>query len=76
MISGLIVLQLLLIAMANSLSYTYNRQQNWPGICVSGHTGRQSPIAIRDEYTWVDPELINLNFNSEWTTAANGKLIL
>lgn len=74
MFSSLILLQLLLIAAANSLSYTYSRQQNWPGICVSGHTGRQSPIAIRAEYAWVDPELVKLSFNSAWTTAANGKL--
>lgn len=75
MMLNLELIILLLIATANGISYTYNNQQSWPGICVNGHTGRQSPIAIRAQNAWVDPHLNSVRFNSGWTHSAKGALV-
>ena len=52
--------------------YSYENQQNWPGVCVNGHTGRQSPVAISERHVRMDPKLITLEFNYGWTMPVKG----
>ena len=49
-----------------SASFNYSAQNQWPGICVTGNTGRQSPIDIKTANVSIDYNLTALEFNSEY----------
>ena len=46
---GLAVILAVALSMAESADFSYTAQNEWPGICVEGNTGRQSPINIDTE---------------------------
>ena len=49
-------------AIAIGVEFSYDDQDSWPGICVSGNEGRQSPIDILTENVEIDSSLIDLVF--------------
>ena len=57
-----------------SASFSYTAQNQWPGICVTGNTGRQSPIDIKtDDVEEDDENLSALKFNSEYNSEIDGE---
>ena len=61
-------------AMVQSASFSYTAQNQWPGICVTGNTGRQSPIdIITDDVEEDDETLSALSFNCEYTSKIDGE---
>ena len=57
-----------------SASFSYTAQNQWPGICVTGNTGRQSPIDIKtDDVEEDDENLSALSFSSEYTSKIDGE---
>ena len=52
MLVGIILTACLVFATANAadpVEFSYDAQDEWPGVCVTGNTGRQSPINIVTE---------------------------
>ena len=63
-----------IISAAQSASFSYTAQDEWPGICVTGNTGRQSPInIITDDVEEDDDKLTALKFNSDYTSQIDGE---
>ena len=62
-----------LFSAAHTATFSYTAQNLWPGICVSGNTGRQSPIDIITEDVEEGESLSALQFSSEYTTAIDGE---
>ena len=52
--------------------FSYDDQANWPGVCVTGNTGRQSPIDILTDDVKDNSNLIELEFSSAWSSSING----
>ena len=57
-----------------SASLNYSAQNQWPGICVTGNTGRQSPIDIKTNNVSIDYNLTALEFNSVYISKIKGEL--
>nr|SFW10617.1 CA_SubDo [Suberites domuncula] len=55
-----------LIPTSLCVSFSYNQQNLWTGVCNAGNTGRQSPINIVLADVVQSPSLTPLVFNSEW----------
>lgn len=70
--SGLLLLTTILSA-AHSASFSYNAQNQWPGICVTGNTGRQSPINIQSDAVFTLQNLTALSFSLEYDSAIRGE---
>ena len=73
MFIGVLTLITTFIAAAQSASFSYTEQNLWPGICVSGNTGRQSPINIQTGDVVKDKTLSRLKFNSGYTSKIDGE---
>ena len=73
-IFGLLALIATLSA-AQSASYSYTAQNQWPGICVTGNTGRQSPIDIKINDTSIDYNLTALEFDAQYSSKINGNFM-
>ena len=58
---------------AQSISFNYTAQDHWPGICVTGNTGRQSPINIITDLVNKDHNLTSLEFNCAYYVPINGQ---
>ena len=56
-----------------SASFSYTAQNLWPGICVTGNTGRQSPIDIKEDDVEEDENLSALKFNSAYSSMIDGE---
>ena len=70
-LSTLLVVIQLSVALPADISYT--EQNLWPGICVSGNTGRQSPINIITRDTELGEDLTALEFNHFFTSHIDGE---
>ena len=70
-IFGLLALIATLSA-AQSASYSYTAQNQWPGICVTGNAGRQSPIDIKTNNTNIDYNLTALEFDAQYGSKIKG----
>ena len=70
-IIGLLVI-LVVITSAESASFSYKQQDQWPGICVRGNTGRQSPIDIVTRKV-KERKLAPLKFNSVFFKSVEGE---
>ena len=63
-----------LFAAVHSATFSYTAQNTWPGICVTGNTGRQSPIDIITDDVEDDDEFLSaLSFNSDYTSLVDGE---
>ena len=56
-----------------SASFSYTAQNLWPGICVTGNTGRQSPIDIKEDDVEEGEDLSALKFNSAYSSMIDGE---
>ena len=63
---------LVVISIAESASFSYREQDQWPGICVEGNTGRQSPINIVTRKV-KQRKLAPLKFNSAFYKGVEGE---
>ena len=72
MIIGLFTL-IIIFSAAHSVTFNYTAQNLWPGICVTGNTGRQSPIDIITNDVIEDNDLTALRFSSEYTSPIDGE---
>lgn len=70
-IIGIVVI-LVMISLAESASFSYKEQDQWPGICVRGNTGRQSPINIVTRNV-KERKLAPLKFNSAFFKSVEGE---
>ncbi len=73
MISSAVVVAVFLLSTAFAFedNFTYSRQDEWPAICVTGNTGRQSPVDIITEDVEIDENLIELEMRG-WDVAYDG----
>ena len=64
----------ILVATANGAGepFSYEDQGNWPSVCVSGNTGRQSPINIQTSSLTANSNLIDLVFGDGWDAGVDG----
>ena len=69
---GLTVILAAAITLAKSASFSYSAQDQWPGICVDGNTGRQSPININTRNV-KRSKLAPLQFNSAFSENIEGE---
>ena len=60
------------LSIAESATFSYTAQNEWPGICVEGNTGRQSPININTGKVR-SAKLTPLSFGSEFFTEIDGE---
>lgn len=60
-------------AAVQSASFSYTPQNLWPGICVTGNTGRQSPIDIKEDDVEEDENLSALKFSSAYSSMIDGE---
>ena len=72
MFTGVFILVLTFSA-AHSATFRYSAQNQWPGICVTGNTGRQSPINIITDEVVEENDLTALRFSSEYTSPIEGE---
>lgn len=63
---------MVLMTLAESASFSYKQQDQWPGICVRDNTGRQSPINI-DTRKVKERKLAPLKFNSAFFRNVEGE---
>ena len=70
---GALTLIITFIAAVQSATFSYTAQNLWPGICVTGNTGRQSPIDIKTDDVEEDDDLSPLKFNSGYTSKIDGE---
>ena len=71
MLSFLLCFSLVLVGTLAEEGFSYDRQDQWPGICVRGNTMRQSPIdVIRDDVEF-DDSLLDLELVG-WDTSYAG----
>lgn len=68
MVVGLFVLS---TAFAIDEGFSYSSQDHWTGVCVTGNTGRQSPINIITQDVQFDGSLIDMEMTG-WDVAYNG----
>ena len=54
------------IFVAQSDGYSYTAQDQWPGICVTGNSGRQSPIDIATSEVKLGVDLSRLRMNLDY----------
>ena len=71
-IVGIGVILLIAVSFAESASFSYTAQDEWPGICVMGNTGRQSPIDIVTEDVEEEDDLAPLKFSSVFYAKISG----
>lgn len=57
----------------HSATFEYSAQNLWPGFCVTGNTGRQSPIDIITDDVEEENDLTALSFSSEYTSEIEGE---
>ena len=69
---GALTLITTFIAAVQSATFSYTAQNLWPGICVIGNTGRQSPIDIKTDDVEED-DLSSLKLNSGYTSKIHGE---
>ena len=62
-----------LYAAVQSATFSYTEQNLWPGICVTGNTGRQSPIDIKEDDVEEADDFSALKFNSEYDSKIDGE---
>ena len=74
MLVGIILTACLFFARTNGVGFEFNyeEQMQWQGVCVSGNTGRQSPIDIETASVRVNAELTDLRLGDGWTTPITG----
>lgn len=70
-IVGILVI-FVVITLAESATFSYKRQDQWPGVCVRGNTGRQSPINI-DTSKVKERKLAPLKFSSAFFRNVQGE---
>ena len=63
---------LAVISFTESANFSYFEQDQWPGICVDGNTGRQSPINIIKRKVQ-ERKLNPLRFNSAFCESVEGE---
>ena len=65
----------LVFATANAVGveFSYGAQDEWPGVCVTGNTGRQSPIDIVTEDVRTSSRLTELRLGDGWRRPISGK---
>ena len=70
-IIGFTTILVVAFSLADSATFSYTSQSNWPGICVRGNSGRQSPININTSKVkkW---KLAPLKFNSAFSKGIQG----
>ena len=59
-------------SVAHSATFSYTAQDQWPGICVTGNTGRQSPINIITDDVEEENDLTALGFSPDYTSPIGG----
>ena len=74
MLAEIILTACLLFAAANGdgVEFSYDQQTAWTGVCVSGNTGRQSPINIVTSSVQENPSLTELRLGTGWRTPIDG----
>ena len=74
MLVGIILTAYLIFATANAagVEFSYNAQDEWPGVCVTGNTGRQSPIDIVTEDIRASSRLTELRLGDGWRMPISG----
>lgn len=65
-VSNCLLLLLVSSAAMAADPFSYDAQDEWPGICVAGNQGRQSPIDIITEDVDGDRDLLPLTFSDSW----------
>ena len=60
------------LSAVQSATFSYSAQDQWPGICVTGNTGRQSPINIITDDVEEENDLTALVFSSEYSNPIGG----
>lgn len=75
----IIVIGILLSAIdstsASASFYSYNRQDLWGGICVTGNDNKQSPINIKTQKVDTLDLLTNFQLSSSWYVSHSGQFI-
>ena len=71
-IVGFLAILAVALSLVEAASFSYNAQNEWPGICVEGNTGRQSPININTRKVR-SKKLAPLKFSSDFFTKIEGE---
>ena len=74
MLVGIILTACLIFATANAagVEFSYDTQDEWSGVCVTGNTGRQSPINIVTEDVRASSTLTELRLSDGWRMPISG----
>ena len=70
-ITGFAMILVVAFSLADSATFSYTSQNKWPGICVKGNEGRQSPININTSKVKTQ-KLAPLKFNSAFSKGIQG----
>ena len=60
---------------ADEVEFSYDAQEDWPDVCVTGNTMRQSPINIVTEDVEDNDDLIALELSDAWGTPFDGTFV-
>lgn len=56
-----------------AVMFSYDRQDLWDGVCVSGNSNKQSPINIETSHVTIDYSLNSLMMSNQWWFGQTGR---